>query len=123
MTINATPRQIQILRHSLGLSDPYAKNEYRNYYVAGEGHHGWDDLLALEAAGLMRRTRNSIPPVGDVTFTVTDAGKRLARAHAPKISRGKRMYRKFLDVSDCAPDLTFREFLTSPDYADSRAEA
>lgn len=80
--------QLQILQHSLGL-DEYGQGEsYRNYFVASEGHHDWENLLWLVAAAMMtRRAGNDLSGGGDV-FHVTDAGKRAVIEHSP--SRPKR---------------------------------
>lgn len=72
-----TPEQLHILQHSLGV-DQYGRGEqYRNHYVAGEGHHSWEHLQALVEAGLMveiKRYRGELAG-GDALFIVTDAGK------------------------------------------------
>jgi len=41
----------------------------------------------------------------------------------PKLTKGQRKYRKWLSISDCYPDLTFRQFLTMPEFGRSRREA
>lgn len=48
-----TEKQKQILEHSLGLDR--RKASYRNHFVSAEGTDDWENLVALEKAGLMRR--------------------------------------------------------------------
>lgn len=66
--------QLYIMKHALGLTD--GNTEYRNHYVAGEGHHSMADLVTLETECLMRR----VPTPGwmdkdDIVFMVTNDGK------------------------------------------------
>jgi hypothetical protein len=90
--------QIHILRHSLGLT--YGEEMYRNHFVTGEGSIDHPDCMALSAAGLMRRVEGSALSGGMDVFVVTDAGKLVAQAHTPKLSRSKKRYLRWLDISD-----------------------
>jgi hypothetical protein len=66
--------QLQVLQHTLGLSN--SKTAYRNYFYAEVGHHDWESLLALENLGLMRRRRDIFSNM--VMFQATEAGTALA---------------------------------------------
>lgn len=114
-----TEHHMQILRHMLGIdvTDVRSPKEYRDYFCAC---HGDADLAELAAAGMVKMYDKCSQYEW---FTTTDAGKAAARAsqRARLQTKSKRMYSRFLDISDCRPDLTFREFLTSPDYADTRS--
>ena len=113
-----------MLRHMLGINDPslpWPPSAYRDYAAVDPG----DTLFAqMEAEGLVRCYRRAGTTSYD-WFTTTSAGRALAMASFREIqySKSKRRYLKFLDVSDCCPDLTFREFLTRPEFAESRRNA
>ncbi len=103
---------LAILQHALG-RDEYGRGaDYRNHYCAG----GADVAICREAVsqGLMREHAGREISGGDPIFTVTDAGKAYIAEHSPappKVSRGKARYLKWLQVSDCCPDLKFGEWL------------
>lgn len=126
MTSGVTTAGLGILLHTLGLTDPMTKEPYRNYFVAGPGHDDLPTIKMLCWAGFMKEHTSSggLPfcDKDDRLFLVTDIGISVAQKHRPKISRGQRRYRRFLSVADAWPDLTFREFLISPDFAQYRSE-
>lgn len=115
---------ILILRHSLGLDPTGRGRVYRNHYCAGPGHHSWKLLQELVAAGLMvdHGKRGEITG-GDHLLHVTDRGLSIATVQdpLPKVSKGSRRYREFLSIADAYPDLTFKDFLTLPCFAEARA--
>lgn len=79
----ATPQQIDLLHHTLGLSAEQRK-PYRNHYVASKGHYAMQDLEALEALGLMRRGRTpAFCDQRDIVFIATDTGRALALEQLP----------------------------------------
>ena len=100
--------QVHILRHSLGLT--YGDTIYRNHFVTGEGSDDHPHCMALVEAGLMRRTEPNAATGGMDLFRVTEAGKAVAVAHSPKLTRGQRRYREWLDVSDVT-GLSFGDWL------------
>ena len=73
-------KQLQILRHSLGLRDDGKGREYRNHFVTGEGSDDYPSCVALVDAGLMTRCKGNALTGGDDVFYATDAGKDAARA-------------------------------------------
>ena len=95
-----TDQQLHLLHHTLGLN-PERRESYRNYFVAGPGHHDMPDLEALETAGLMRRTR---PPMflerGDVVFRCTDVGKVFAIEQLPPPPK-RTKYDEYLRSDSC----------------------
>ncbi|RIV79549.1 hypothetical protein [Pelagerythrobacter aerophilus] len=102
---------LHILQHSLGV-DQYGQGEqYRNYFVTGEG--SIDHPICMEAVerGLMiRRAGNALTGEMDL-FHVTDAGRAYVAENspaAPRLTASQRRYRAFLD-HDC--DLSFGEWL------------
>lgn len=102
-----TPAQLHLLHHTLGVT-PERRTPYRNHFVAGDGHHDMPDLLALEAAGLMKRS--STPKFceqGDIVFTCTPAGQDHAALNLPMPPKRSR-YWEFRD-SDCGN--SFAEWL------------
>lgn len=116
-----TEKQLDTLRHMLGINTPSDREPkpYRNHYAANPGDAEMLELTALgmvEFAGIRYELHY---------YQCTDAGRAVAmRSHRTiRLTKAKRIYRKFLDVSDCCPDLTFKEFITSPEFADSRRAA
>jgi hypothetical protein len=68
-----TPRQIELARHALGLPNQ-ARESYRNYFVAGEGHTDYADWTAMVEAGHAQQCRGG----GGDLFLLTEAGARAA---------------------------------------------
>jgi hypothetical protein len=91
-----TPRQLEILQHSLGLDQYGQGNMYRNHFCAG----GDDEIVCRElvALGYMEQfTRKFLPYFNCL---VTDAGKTAVKRESPmppKLTRGQKNYRAFLD--------------------------
>jgi hypothetical protein len=82
--VNATPYQIGLLQHTLGLNER-RRESYRNHFVAGNGHSDMPHLEALERAGLMeRRPSPRFLDAGDIVFAATDAGHDAAIAALPE---------------------------------------
>ncbi len=112
---------IHTLRHSLGIEWAHEKS-CRNYFC--------DELPSpqmerLVRAGLMTQGRYVAGHEDHSMryFHVTECGILLAHEDIPVKSMAKRRYERFLDISDVFPDLTFREFLTSPEFAETRKNA
>lgn len=81
--IAITPKQREIIEHSLGVSYPRGKNKpkpYRNYYCTTPGH---PELEAIVAIGAMR-------PAGKINnganqyYVVTEAGAAAVGHKLPK---------------------------------------
>jgi hypothetical protein len=107
--VSATPYQINLLQHTLGLSER-RREPYRNHFVAGHGHSDIPHLEALERAGMMeRRPSPKFLPDDDIVFAVTDAGREVAIAALPSPPKRTR-YDEYLDADGCAGD-SFGEFL------------
>lgn len=103
-----------ILQHALGRDQYGHGTDYRNHVVVGEGSA--DIVLCREAVSLGLMVEHAAREIsgGDPIFTVTDAGKAYIAEHSPKppkVSRGKERYLRWLEVSDCYPDLKFGEWL------------
>lgn len=120
LTRALTSQELRILRHMLGIDQPHVRHPkpYRNYYCAPPGDLA---MQALQEAGAVRRYCRS--GTND-WFTCTEVG-RLAAVESQRsirLSKPKRMYLAFLDLSDCWPDLTFKQFLTDPSLRRLRSE-
>ncbi len=110
---------LSILQHAIG-ADSYGRverGERRNHYVQAESDGGleWAACMEMVDTGLMRRHGPSELYGGpdSYCFVVTEAGREYVREHspeAPKVSRGKRRYLEWLEVSD-ATNETFGEWL------------
>lgn len=104
-------KRIHVLQHSLGLNRYGQGESYRNYYVAGAGHHSMPTLEALVSEGLMHRFVGNAVTGGDDCFKVTDAGRAYVAEHSPKppkLTRSQRRYEDFL-AADCG--MRFGEWL------------
>jgi hypothetical protein len=91
----------------------------RNRYVGPADSPGLPELVAAglaECLGVWRLAREH-------AWRATPAGlaeaERLASSRAPKLTRAQRRYRRWLSLSDVY-DVSFREFLVSPKFADHR---
>ncbi len=119
--MNLNSEQLQILRHMLGIDvdDTPNPSEYRDYYCANR-----DDPALWEMANLGAVERYASDRHYD-WYRTTDAGKAAARAsqRAMLLPKPKRIYLRWLSISDVCPDLTFRDFLTQPGYAETRRAA
>lgn len=116
MNAQATSYQIELLQHTLGLSE-HRREPYRNHFVAGNRHSDMRHLEALERAGLMERRRSpGFLADGDIVFAATDTGREIAIAalpDAPKLTPAKSRYQHYRDVSECYD--SFAEFLGLPE--------
>ncbi len=115
-----TAYQLSILRHALGLNDPYAPRAYvyRNHYC-GDDHD--PDLTTLEMLGLMRK-ETLLPGIVGTIYRCTDEGRKLAIANFKHMQhpRSRRRYKVYLDTKDALGELSFKEFLTQERFADVR---
>lgn len=116
-----TDEQLRILRHMLGIDLPREREPepYRDYYCASRGDAELAELARLGAVRLFRQCEHYD------WYCTTETGRAAAIASHRRIRypKPRRVYCKFLQVSDAFPDLTFREFLTNPDFAETRAKA
>lgn len=117
-----SPEQLDTLRHMLGINTPNHREPkpYRHYYCAAAGDRKLAELARLGAVELVPNALWS----GDY-YVCTPAGRAAAIASHRTIrrSKGSRVYSKFLGIRDAFNDLTFREFLTDPRFADARRSA
>jgi hypothetical protein len=107
---------LHCLQHALGLDDYGQGTAFRNHYVCGPGHHGWDLCMAHVEAGRMWRAEPCELFGGDYCFVVTDAGREYVREHSPKppkVSRAKTRYRAWLRSN---ADMSFGEWLQGGFY-------
>jgi hypothetical protein len=121
--VRPTPDQLRMLRHMLGINTPNDRvpKPYRNYAAVVPG----DKLMIdLEAQGLVERYASYELSQYDF-YRCTARGHLAAMLSHRSIRRTKaqRVYACFLKVSDAFHDLTFREFLTSAEFAEARAQA
>lgn len=113
---------IAICQHALGISAD-KREPYRNRYVAGPGHHAMPAIERLIAAGFMQEApAPAFLATGDKVYQVTPLGEAEAISCLPRMSRGKRRYKAWLRISDVY-QVTFRQFLTSPQWAEARRMA
>lgn len=106
--MNITPKQLHILRHSLGVDDNGRGGGYRNHFATSPESDDFADCSALAAVGLMKDHGPVLMWGGMHGFTVTDAGKAVVRENAPKLTRGQRIYQEYLEADS---DMSFGEYL------------
>jgi hypothetical protein len=122
-----TDAQLHTLRHMLGINTPHDRepNPHRDYAAVNPGDREFAELERIGAVRCYRRA--GAGGYGDRYdwFCCTPEGKAAAMASHKRIrySKAARRYIKFLDVRDCWPGLTFRQFLTLPELADARRDA
>lgn len=108
----------------LGLSEQWHRQPdcYRNYAAVDESGDLHAQMRSMEQRGLVEETC----PIGPkmLRYRCTDRGRQAAleRYEENLGTRAERRYRRYLQVSDVWPDLSFIEFLTSKQYADARAD-
>lgn len=73
-----TTKELDVLRHSLGLDSNGRGRAFRNHFVTGEGSDDYSACCALVDAGLMTRRNGNALSGGDDIFIVTDAGRAAA---------------------------------------------
>lgn len=114
-------RELAILLHTLGLSDPYRRDSYRNHYCASAQSPDLPTFQTLCDRGLMEERH---PPafVGSDyrLFAATAAGKAAALRERQRPTSAQRRYHRYLEIQDCWQDLSFKEFLTSPRFREER---
>lgn len=115
---------MRILLHTLGIDryDTKDPNAYRDYFAADPSN---ERLKAMANAGLVRRYREPSEGMPYDLYETTELGKHEAfnywyRHRKPKKAR---VYSRFLDCREANADLTFRDFLVEPEYADIRRQA
>ena len=119
-----TDQQADTLRHMLGINDPSKSRPepYRNYAAVDPGDPTFVELARL---GLVHHARGPARGFPYYCYVCTDMGRRLAIESHRRIrwSKAQRRYSMFLHMRECCPDLTFRQFLTEPAFANERREA
>ncbi len=106
------------LMHMLGIVDTSRRDPAptRDYFAAEPGDEGMARLLAL---GLVERCGDAW---GYEYHRTTASGREAATAAFYRLRqpKSKRIYSRFLELRDVFPDMTFREFLTSDQFAETR---
>ncbi|MBW2342528.1 MAG: hypothetical protein JRF53_00685 [Deltaproteobacteria bacterium] len=121
--MNLTEEQLYTLRHMLGINKPNDRipRPYRNYAAVNPGDQKFAEM---ERLGAVERYEARAGSDYDY-FQCTAAGKLAAiRSHRTiRKAKPQRRYSRFLDLCDAIPELTFKEFLTEPEFADIRESA
>lgn len=122
--MDLSDEQLHTLRHMLGINTPDDRvpRPHRDYAAVSPGD---TEFAALAALGAVERYRVAGAGAPYDYFRCTAAGRAMAIASHRTIRRSKsqRIYSKFLDVKDALNDLTFKEFLTRPEFAATRKGA
>lgn len=114
MTTSLTPKQLQILQHSIGC-DQYGRGEKdRNHFVTDETSSDGRVCLELVALGLMSNDGPRSLCGGMSVFHVTRAGREEMRSQSPeppppeKLTPGKQRYLNWIRADS---GLSFREWM------------
>lgn len=122
--LNLTEAQLHTLRHMLGINTPWMREPkpYRDYAAVNPG---CPEFVAIESAGAVERYRSMDPTTTYDWYRCTPAGREAAmQSHRSiRLPKAARVYSKWLDISDCCPDLSFGDFLRSSEYREIRREA
>lgn len=123
-TPHCTPEQLDLLRHMLGINDPSQRvpTPYRDYAAVCPGDPSY---IEMAQAGLVEIYREAAGANPNDYYCCTAAGREAALASHKAIRwpKARRVYRKYLDVSDVLTGLTFSQFLRDPQFADLRKDA
>ena len=121
--MNLNENQLHTLRHMLGINTPDDRKPKpcRNYAAVPPGD---EEFVELERIGAVERYRAR----GGTEYNwyqCTREGRALAMESHRSIRKTKaqRRYTVYLDMTDLYPDLTFKEFLTHPDFSSARRTA
>ena len=109
----------KILWHSLGINVE-KRIPYRNYFIAGEGHHDMPSIERLIKGHYMIKQPANIKLLGEDCFAVTEAGRDAAIRALPlpsKMTRSQRRYEAYLKSET---DESFGEWLKNPYWDDYR---
>jgi len=92
---------LHIIQHSLGADQFGQGNQYRNYFVTGEGSVDHPICMKAVDLGLMeiRRAKYELYG-GDDVFAVTAAGKQWMAENSPappKLTRSQQRYQRYLE--------------------------
>lgn len=104
-------RELDVVRHALGLDRYGQRAPYRNRFVTGPGSQDFETCSELARRGLMIDHGPHVLCGGSHCFSVTPLGQAWAEARReaePKLTRSQRRYRAFLDADT---GLTFGEWL------------
>lgn len=123
-TMNLTDEQLSMLRHMLGINDGSKSRPVpcRDHCCVEVGD---PQLVELERLGAVRLAREPTSWLRYATYVTTEAGRAAAIASFRTIQwqKKKRVYLRFLEISEVCPDLTFRDFLVREEFAEIRREA
>ena len=120
--MNLTNDQLYTLRHMLGINTPNYRipKPYRNYAAV---NHEDKEFAELERLGAVEQY--TIYSKEYVYFRCTGAGKLAAmRSHRTiRKTKSQRRYSAYLDLIDACQELTFKDFLTNPEFKEDRDNA
>jgi len=124
MSEELTAAQLHTLRHMLGITDLSQREPrpYRNYAATVPGD---PEYTELERLGMVCEYIPTALSGSYRWMKCTQAGREAAIKdfYKNRESKSKRVYVRFLEIHDVMPDLTFKEFLTNPDFKEARKQA
>jgi len=106
--VSLTQSERDILTHCLGYN--YSPQQERNQYLTEVGSADCHVCMALVKRGLMTKGGTVDLGVAETVFTATPAGEALVKPRPRIMTRSQRRYRRYLDIREVRPDLSFIEF-------------
>ena len=121
--MNLSSKQLHTLRHMLGINTPDDRvpKPYRNYAAVSPGDK---EFVELERQGAVEEYR--VRGGSEYSwYQCTKEGRCTAMESHKSIRKTKaqRRYSMYLVMTDIYPELTFKDFLTHPDFSTARREA
>lgn len=108
-----TPRQLEILQHSLGVDEygrtPRGFTPYtRNHFCAGDADEATCRSLIVLGYMVQHRTTEVFP---DFNCSVTDAGKKAMRGESPAPPKPTRSQKRYQDYLSADSSMNFGEWM------------
>lgn len=123
-TDSLTEDQVSMLMHMLGLDTQHFSDPdcYRNYAAVEAGTKTHKMFQSMEEQGIVEHTSHPDEVYDYHFYRATEEGKALALKLYQKNlgTRAERRYRRFLNLQDVRPELTFKEFLTGDYWREAR---
>ena len=114
-TVEITKKQLNIMRHALGIDDagiPKNNRDYfRNRFFTDLNTEDGKECQHLVEIGMMEGTGPLFLAAGMHMFMVSEQGRKYVDENAPtpeKLTRSQKRYKRFLELDT---GLTFKEFL------------
>lgn len=110
-------KQLHTLRHMLGINTPDDRipKPYRNYAAVSPGD---TEFMELDRLGAVEKYRAKGGSEYHWYQCTAEGRLEAIKSHRDiRKTRAQRRYSAYLDMTDVYPGLTFKDFLTHPDFS------